>query len=123
MYSTKRVMLAVATASLCQGIDIVGDKDTTWPADTCCRIYSENEFKGNSADFCTDAGDGYDGVYNLKEYNGGAWKKEMMSWKCGRNTAAEFCANPNGNLCEKRSHGESAGGGAESQDTGLNRKL
>ena len=123
MYSTKRVMLAVATASLCQGIVLEADKDNTWPEDTCCRIYSENEFKGLSADFCTDADDGYNGVYNLREYDEGSWNKEMMSWKCGRNTAAEFCANPSGSLCDKRSHGESAGGGAESQDTGLNRKL
>ena len=47
-----------------------------------------------------------------------------MSWKCGRNTAALFCDEPDGNLCELDiNYGESAGGGAESQDTGLNRAL
>ena len=40
----------------------------------------------------------------------------MMSWKCGRNTAAFFCEETD---CDTdMSYGESAGGGSESQDAG-----
>ena len=102
--------------------------DKTWPEDECCRIYKLNEFRGDSKDFCTDAANGKSssvpsGTTKNFELQQG-WDNRMMSWKCGRNTAALFCAEPDGNLCELDiDYGESAGGGAESQDTGLNRQL
>ena len=48
----------------------------------------------------------------------------MSSWKCGRKTAVKFCTRANGYRCNEDVHyGESAGGGAESQDTGIDNSL
>ena len=48
----------------------------------------------------------------------------MSSWKCGRKVAVNFCTRSNGYLCDSnRNYGESAGGGAESQDTGIDNSL
>ena len=112
MINTHRLMQVIATASLCQALDLeLRGMDTTWPEDNCCRIYSKNEFKGKKRDFCTDS------PYEEKviDLTGDRWNNRMMSWKCGRNTAATFCDEADARDCETDfDFGESAGGGAES---------
>ena len=129
MLSTTRVMQVIAVATLCQALDLEGDsdtKDTSWPQDHCCRIYEENEFKGKSKDYCTKKKAPHlkEKAFDLTKKNKGKWDNRMMSWKCGRKTSARFCTEEDGVDCDKnRELGESAGGGAESQDTGNNMDL
>ena len=112
MISTKIVMQVIAAASLCQALDLERGMDTTWPEDNCCRIYTKNEFKGKKRDFCTDYPD-EEKVFDLTDDR--KWNNKMMSWKCGRNTAATFCDEADARDCDTDfDFGESAGGGAES---------
>ena len=113
MISTRTVMQVIASASLCQALDLEWwNMDTTWPEDNCCRIYTRNEFRGWNRDFCTDSpGE----VKEIDLTGEGWWNNRMMSWKCGRNTAANFCDLASAKSCDTHiSYGESAGGGAES---------
>ena len=99
--------------------------DRTWPADNCCRIYEHDSFTGadtNGEDFCTD-NETDEKVIDFEQVSH-AWDNKMSSWKCGRNTAVKFCTRSNGYRCEdSRHYGESAGGNAESQDTGIDNSL
>ena len=48
----------------------------------------------------------------------------MSSWKCGAKTAVNFCTRSNRLNCFfDHNYGESAGGHAESQDTGIDNSL
>ena len=52
------------------------------------------------------------------------WDNKMSSWKCGRKVAVNFCTRSNRHRCYIDHHyGESAGGHAESQDTGIQNSL
>ena len=48
----------------------------------------------------------------------------MSSWKCGKRIAVNFCTRSNSFRCGiDHNFGESAGGYAESQDTGIDNSL
>ena len=52
------------------------------------------------------------------------WDNKMSSWKCGANVAVNFCTRKTEFKCyDDHNYGESAGGHAESQDTGINNSL
>lgn len=100
--------------------------DSTWPADNCCRLYTEDSYWGSESatghDFCATGSD-------MEEFD--LWTdasvdgtliggNKMSSWKCGSSVRARFCHDResatqyvSSPVCE------SAGGSAESQDTGL----
>ena len=112
MISTRRVAQVIALASLCQALDLERwYTDVEWPEDNCCRLYAANEFGGFRNDYCTDS----PGEEKVIDFTWNFMNNEMMSWKCGRNTAANFCDKASARLCDTHfSYGESAGGGAES---------
>ena len=99
--------------------------DRSWPADNCCRIYEHDRFTGadtDGEDFCTDNFTDQK-VFDF-EQESQSWDNKMSSWKCGPNVAVKFCTRANGLNCDtSRHYGESAGGNAESQDTGIDNSL
>ena len=99
--------------------------DKTWPAINCCRLYENDKFMGRQLDLCYDENNMFDTKsFNLEAGDFEWWDNKMSSWKCGAKTAVNFCTRANRENCFTDHHyGESAGGHAESQDTGIDNSL
>ena len=118
------IAMVLALASLSSAMQIEADTslDTTWPTEYCCRLYGSKKFSGKTGDFCTD-NDTDAKEFNFEQIHTD-WDNKMSSWKCGSKVAVNFCTRSNEHKCfEDHNYGESAGGHAESQDTGINNSL
>ena len=118
------IAMVFALASLSSAMQIEADTslDTTWPDEYCCRLYGSKKFSGKTGDFCTDnETDAKEFDFELIHTD---WDNKMSSWKCGSKVAVNFCTRSNEHKCyTDHNYGESAGGHAESQDTGIDNSL
>ena len=113
------IINTLALAATAMALDIAGTRDDTVPEDHCCRIYKQAGFMGKSKDYCSKS-DSEETVYDLTRRT--RWDNTMSSWKCGKNVAARFCTQADGSQCQEAGnihYGESAGGEAASEDTGI----
>ena len=120
----KTLALAATAAALDIKSSAVYDvRDDTVPNDNCCRIYKQAGFLGRSRDYCTKNGGSEETVHDL---TGKRLDNTMSSWKCGANVAVRFCTQADGSQCQDPGnlhYGESAGGEAASEDTGIHDSL
>ena len=116
------MVLALASLSTAMQIEADTSMDKTWPTPYCCRLYGSKKFSGKTDDFCTDNDTDAKDFDFTKVHTD--WDNKMSSWKCGTNTAANFCRFVDDDRCyTDHNYGESAGGNAESQDTGIHNSL
>ena len=122
----KPLALAATAAALDIKSSAVYDvRDDTVPNDNCCRIYKQAGFLGRSRDFCTK-NSGSRSEETVHDLTGKRLDNTMSSWKCGAMVAVRFCTQADGSQCQDPGnlhYGESAGGGAASEDTGIHDSL
>ena len=111
--------------------------DTTWPEDHCCRIYryEQYEIRNNGKpidhqkiDVCVDMNNIHEeAIHDFSLNDKGSdgkiiWDNWMSAFKCGKNVTAKFCRLPGDRECKDYMDVESAAGGSESQELGIDNK-
>ena len=90
------------------------EPNLSYPGDTCCQLWKDGNYTGDSKKFCYTRTDGLDQFFDMHDYD---FNDTVDSWYCGKNIAYDFCDD---NVSEDCSHGngESGAGTSRNPETG-----